>query len=351
MGKCKSVTAIAPVNIALIKYWGKRDTKLNLPTNGSISVTLESLKGQDSEFELVTSTTVTLQQGGEEEDCPIQQRDVFTLNGETVDIKGRMSKTLEYLRSIEHFGNVSISSNNMFPTAAGLASSASGYAALVCAITGHISGIKPEQASIAARLGSGSACRSLYDGFVLWNAGILVDGTDSIASSIFPPDHWPELYCAILVLSCEEKEVSSADGMQRTVNTSPLYLARLEGLPNRMERMILAIRTKDFTSFAELVMRDSNQFHAVCLDTFPPINYLNEQSFCVINTIHSLNNGPLGVIAAYTFDAGPNAFIFCLKDHASIVIETLTEKVEGAQGKSLKGKIIQCKVGCGAHLV
>lgn len=201
---------------------------------------------------------------------------------------------------------------NNFPTAAGLASSAAGFAALVRAIAflyelPHT----PQQLSLVARQGSGSACRSLMGGYVAWRAGNAKDGTDSVAQEVAPASHWPEMRALILVVSAEKKGTPSTAGMQTTVETSSLFKARAETIvPKRMGEMEEAIQAKDFPKFAEITMRDSNSFHACCLDSWPPIHYLNDISRAAMSAIETCNRKAGELIAAYTFDAGPNPVIY-----------------------------------------
>ncbi|CAH1763452.1 2355_t:CDS:2, partial [Entrophospora sp. SA101] len=210
--------------------------------------------------------------------------------------------------------NLHICSENNFPTAAGLASSASGFACLI------------------ARQGSGSACRSLFGGFVAWEMGSRDDGSDSCAKQIASEMDWPELEILVCVVSDAKKGTSSTEGMQTTVNTSTLLQHRInQVVPERMNSMIKAISNKDFNKFAELTMKDSNQFHAVCLDTFPPIFYLNDISRAIIQLITEYNNssgsgdGDVNYKAAYTFDAGPNAVIYTLKKHVPELINLISK--------------------------
>ncbi|KAG9462739.1 hypothetical protein GDO78_023235, partial [Eleutherodactylus coqui] len=183
---------------------------------------------------------------------------------------------------------VHICSANNFPTAAGLASSAAGYACLVFTLA-KLYGVEGELSGIA-RQGSGSACRSMYGGFVQWVMGEREDGKDSLAELVEPETHWPELRILILVASAEKKHVSSTAGMQTSVQTSPLLKLRAESVvPGRMNEMIEAIKKKDFEAFGQLTMKDSNQFHATCLDTYPPIFYLNQVSQRVIGLVHRYN--------------------------------------------------------------
>ena len=207
-----------------------------------------------------------------------------------------------------------IASYNNFPTAAGLASSASGLAALVASLSAlYQLPQSPSELSRIARQGSGSACRSLFGGFVAWREGTDPSGTDSLADQVAPEHHWPEVQALICVVSDKKKGTSSTSGMQKTVETSPLLQKRLEIVPQRMKAIEKAIQERNFEEFGKLTMIDSNQFHAVCLDTSPPIFYLNDVSKSVIALVEELNRASGRVVGAYTFDAGPNAVIYGLE--------------------------------------
>ncbi|XP_032051476.1 diphosphomevalonate decarboxylase [Aythya fuligula] len=306
------VTCTAPVNIAVIKYWGKRDTELILPINSSLSVTLH----QD---QLRTTTTAAASRDFTE--------DRLWLNGEEVDAaQPRLQACLREVRRLarKRRGDddpsplnlsykVHVASENNFPTAAGLASSAAGYACLVSALA-RLYGVEGELSEVARR-GSGSACRSMLGGFVQWHRGERPDGRDSVAQQLAPETHWPELRVLILVVSGEKKAVGSTAGMQSSVDTSPLLKYRAEAVvPERLSRMARHIQERDFEGFGQLTMQDSNQFHATCLDTFPPIFYLNDVSRAIIALAHRYNAHHGRTKVAYTFDAGPNAVIFALED-------------------------------------
>ena len=237
-------------------------------------------------------------------------------------------------------------SENNFPTAAGLASSAAGFAALVRAIADLYQLPQCEgELSKIARQGSGSACRSLFGGYVAWEMGADDEtGEDSCAVQVAPASHWPEMRAAILVVSDKKKSVSSTAGMQATVKTSTLFKERAESVvPKRMELMKEAILERDFEAFAELTMRDSNGFHAVCLDTTPPIFYLNDVSRNAIMVVEELNRVVGRKVAAYTFDAGPNAVIYYEEKEEGVVLGALKgvglQGVEGLDGKKVEARV------------
>ncbi|KAK9453025.1 GHMP kinase [Dipodascopsis uninucleata] len=335
--KIYSASTTAPVNIATLKYWGKRDTKLNLPTNSSISVTL-------SQQDLRTLTTASASE------CYTE--DKLWLNGKEESVAGarivacfrelrELRKALEYADSslppLSAY-KLHIVSENNFPTAAGLASSAAGFAALVRAIANlYELPQSAEELSKIARQGSGSACRSLFGGYVAWEMGEKEDGSDSRAVQIAPKEAWPDMKTAILVISASKKETSSTSGMQITVNTSTLFKHRVEiVVPQRFKEMSKAILEKDFDTFGRLTMIDSNQFHAVCLDSSPPIFYLNDTSRAVIALFERVNALYGRVVAAYTFDAGPNAVLYYLEKDEPIVLGLLKAALPNVDGWNSK---------------
>src|SRR3989344_2140028 len=184
-----------------------------------------------------------------------------------------------------------IVSYNSFPTAAGFASSAAGLAALACAASKAAGlNLDSRELSILARLGGGSACRSVLGGFVEWKRGENADGSDSCAVQIAPATHWPELRNVIAIVDAGKKKVSSREGMRQTVDTSVLFKARLAYLPKLIADMKNAVLAKDFPAFAELTMRESSNMHAVMLDTWPAITYLNEWSKEIMSSVHVLNS-------------------------------------------------------------
>jgi diphosphomevalonate decarboxylase len=256
------------------------------------------------------------------------------LNGkeEETSKSGRIQGAVAYLKkfAVEERKDYGIHmwSENNFPTAAGLASSASGFACLVRAVS-HLLGadVHPEcDLTIAARLGSGSACRSMLGGFVEWKMGKLEDGSDCVAREVMPVDHWDDIEVLVLVASDQKKLVSSTGGMQTSVKTSALLPARLKIVEEeRIPGMKSAVRDRDFDRFARLTMADSNQFHSICLDTYPPIFYLKEVSAKIIHLVHAFNDMMIaegkGHVLAYTFDAGPNAVLYVKREYVSRVLK------------------------------
>lgn len=297
----REVECSAPVNIALVKYWGKRDNKLILPLNSSLSITLD-------QEDLCTKNRVYTD--------PSLTQDTLSINGTTQTLDTpRYNSCLRTLRSLSGKQElVCIESVNNFPTAAGLASSAAGFACLVYSLS-QLYGLECEL-SVIARLGSGSACRSMYGGFVEWQCGQVPGGEDSRAIQVFGHDHWPDLQVLILVVSDQKKQTSSSIGMQRSVETSRFIRFRADTVvPERIGIMKTAIANRDFKMLANLTMMESNQFHSVCMDTFPPLFYLSGVSHKIINMVHLYNEICGEVRVGYTFDAGPNACLILLKQH------------------------------------
>ncbi|CAD0202727.1 unnamed protein product [Chrysodeixis includens] len=311
------VTVVAPVNIAVIKYWGKRDEDLILPLNDSVSGTLDTSI-------MCAKTSVCAR--------PEFEEDEIWLNGKKESFSSpRVKNCLKEIKAraaaekcvSDEFlqWKVHVCSENNFPTAAGLASSAAGYACLVTALA-KLYKVKSNVSSIA-RLGSGSACRSVYGGFVRWHAGTSADGSDSIATQIVESTHWPEMRALILVVGDTKKKTSSTIGMKISAQTSELLQHRIKHcVPQRTEEIIEAIKSKDFPKFAEITMKDSNQCHAVCLDSYPPFFYMTEVSHMIIELIHKYNE-LYGTKVAYTFDAGPNACLYLLESEVPKVISLI----------------------------
>ncbi|KAF8893562.1 Diphosphomevalonate decarboxylase [Infundibulicybe gibba] len=284
-------TASAPVNIACIKcILGQARHKLILPTNSSLSDRLW-LNGKEEE----------INEGGRMATCIAEMK---RLRKQEVEDKKPNEPKLSAL-------SVHIASFNNFPTAAGLASSASGFAALVSSLAQlYALPVSPSTLSLISRQGSGSACRSLFGGFVA------------------PQSHWPDIHALICVVSDDKKGTSSTSGMQRTVETSALLQHRIKNVvPQRMSDISKAILDRDFDTFARITMADSNQFHAVALDTEPPIFYMNDVSRAIIaliveyNRISLANGGKRK--AAYTYDAGPNAVIYTPSENVKEIIQLI----------------------------
>lgn len=173
-----------------------------------------------------------------------------------------------------------------------------------------------------------------------WRMGSSVDGSDSQAEEIAPAAHWPEMRALILVVSADKKGVSSTAGMQATVQTSRLFRTRAEEVvPRTMQEMETAIRKKDFETFARVTMAESNSFHATCLDTVPPIFYLNDVSRAAIRVVEGINEGAERAVAAYTFDAGPNAVVYFVEEEQDKVLGALGTVLAAVEGWPVQGRM------------
>jgi diphosphomevalonate decarboxylase len=321
-------TAIAHANIALVKYWGKRDEALNLPAVGSISMTLK---------ELFTKTSVEFSDGLE--------HDRLILNGERANPKqeGRISKFLDILRKragVQRFAEI-ISENN-FPTGAGLASSASGFAALTVAAARALNlDLSPTQLSELARRGSGSAARSIFGGFVEMKLGEKSDGSDAIAIPLYEETYWP-LDMLIIITSATEKEVGSTEGMNLTAETSPYYRNWVDSAPADLAAMREAIKRKDFQQLGEISEYSCFKMHGLALSARPGLLYWNDLTVSLIHEIHSLRRK--GLPAYVTIDAGPQVKVICLPEYSERIQKELAQ-IEGIK------KILKTSIGPEAWIV
>ena len=177
-----------------------------------------------------------------------------------------------------------------------------------------------------------------------WKRGEKADGSDSYAEQIVDDKHWPELVDVIGLATYEKKKVSSRAGMKQTIQTSTLYPARVKNAENSVDAAIKAIKSKDFNALAEIIMRDSNDMHAVMLDTWPPITYLNDISREVISAVHGLNESEGKNVAAYTFDAGPHPQIIT----TSANVERVKKLLNGVEGMK---EVIVSKTGRGPRML
>lgn len=293
--------AFAPANIALCKYWGKREKTLNLPANSSLSISLGDLG---------TATEINVSE---------KVYDEVFLNNERVDPDSIfMSRVMEFVDLLRPSPDIplTIKTFNSVPTAAGLASSASGFAALILALDSLFGyNLKPHELSIIARLGSGSATRSIFDGFVIWDKGTQADGMDSFATPM--NNSWPEFCIGIITLSREKKAISSRQAMNQTVETSQLYKSWPEQAEKDLSIMIKAIEDKDFKRLGETVEQNSFSMHATMMSAFPPVIYMKPETLSTISWVHQLRRD--GIEVYITMDAGPNVkLIFQEKDAEAI---------------------------------
>ncbi len=334
----KVITAEGAPNIAFIKYWGKRDERLILPFNSSLSMTFEHKA-------MRTVTSVVLSKRLAE--------DVFFLDGKMQNLKNKeIQERFGILNQLRAMANTEtkmlVVSRNYFPTASGLASSASGIATLVYAANSALElNLSAKEMSVIARQGSGSACRSLFGGIVVWNKGSRADGKDSFAEQVFDSRYWPELVDNIVVVSDVKKKVSSRAGMGQTVKTNPLFKARPESAERRLRLIKEAYKKKDISEVAKHMIADSNEMHALMLSTTPSIRYLNPASYAIMSAIEELNDSEGRIIAGYTFDAGPNANIVTIGKYQKKVLEVIGPFEEDKQIQYMKTS----KVGEGPKLL
>jgi diphosphomevalonate decarboxylase len=295
-----TATAEAHPNIAFIKYWGNRDESLRLPANGSISMNLDGLH---------TRTTVAF-------DTALEA-DRLTLAGKPASGPAleRVSATLDLVRGMGGMNErAEVVSENNFPSGAGIASSASAFAALALAAS-LAAGLELSEVELSrlARRGSGSACRSVPGGFVEWRIG--TGDADSYAVSIAPPEHW-ELVDCVAVVSAGHKETGSTAG-HALAGTSPLQAARVADAPRRLDLCRRAILARDFEALAGVVELDSDLMHAVMMTSRPPLPYWLPASLGVMQAVRAWRGAGLPVI--YTVDAGPNVHVLCPRERAGEV--------------------------------
>jgi len=282
-------TAVAHANIALVKYWGKRDEALILPEAASLSVALDRL---------VTTTTVYL--GAADDSLRIDGRHASA---------GELRRARAVLDAAGIRERARIESRNDFPTAAGLASSASGFAALAvaaCAAAGQ--NRSSAELSALARLGSGSAARSVPGGWAVWS--------DEVAEQVAPPDQVP---MRLVVAVCGEtrKAVSSRDGMRQSRDTSPYHRAWIEQCARDLPEALQLLRTRDLAALGALAERNALRMHADALAADPPLLYWQPATVACLLALLELRAS--GVAAWATIDAGPHLVAICASSDAGAV--------------------------------
>ncbi|MEM6849188.1 MAG: diphosphomevalonate decarboxylase [Pseudomonadota bacterium] len=306
-GTPKPFTAYAPSNIALAKYWGKRDAARNLPLNSSLSISLNDWGSR---------TTVAPSASGADE---------VILNGDVLPGSSAFAQKVVKFADLfrgERAIPLRVETHNTVPTAAGLASSASGFAALTKALCGSFGlSLTASQMSIVARLGSGSAARSLWHGFVCWNRGDAVDGSDSHG---VPLDGvWPEFRIAIVKVDTSPKAKSSRDGMEHTRDTSPLFQAwpaQADADCGAVERAIL---DRDFVALGERTEGNALMMHATMQAARPSLSYLTSRTWAALEVLWRMRADGLQAFA--TMDAGPNLKLIFLEPCTSDVLAAFPE--------------------------
>lgn len=318
-------TATAHPNIALIKYWGKLDESLIIPSTSSIAVTLAAYESR---------TTVTLSENS--------KNDIAFINGEPLLGAGlaRISRVLDRVRELaESTVKARVVSENTVPTAAGLASSASGFAALaVAAAAAYGLNASAVELSRIARLGSGSASRSIYGDFSIWHHG------ETDETSFAEPLIWQgeELAVVVAVVSAAAKAVSSRSGMQSSVETSPFYRSWVETNNQLVLEALQAINDGNLEALGELTEKSTMMMHAVMLTTNPSIRYLTGQSLEIFDSVRELRESGVGCWA--TADAGPNVKILTRRKDSAAVAAHLSSRFSEVQ-------ILESQLGGAARLV
>lgn len=299
-------SARAHTNIALIKYWGKRDTELFLPMNSSLSLTLDAF---------YTDTKVVFD--------PQFTHDTFFLN----TIKQSEKETKKISRFLDLFREYKdesiyarVESVNFVPTAAGLASSASAFAALALATAQALQlSLSGEELSTFARRGSGSSTRSLFGGFVEWDKGSCSE--DSLARPIDPAD-W-DIAMLVLAVDTSQKKVASREGMELTVQTSPFYPLWVETAQTDLLAIKEAIAQKDFARLGEITEHNGMKMHATTLSANPPFTYWSADTLLAQEAVRRVRE-ETGLAAYMTMDAGPNVKVLCRASQAQALVQSLS---------------------------
>ena len=321
----KSGKARAHTNIALIKYWGKADEALIIPMNNSLSVTLDRF---------YTETRVTFDETLTE--------DQLILNGEAVNAK-ESAKIQRYMEMIRKEAGISehalIESENFVPTAAGLASSASAYAALAGACNEALQlGLSDKDLSRLARRGSGSASRSIYGGFAEWEKGN--DDETSFAHRV-EADGWEnELAMVFVVINNKSKKVSSRSGMSLTRDTSRFYQYWLDHVEPDLKETKAAISQKDFKRMGEVIEANGLRMHATNLGAQPPFTYLVQESYDAMRIVQECREA--GLPCYFTMDAGPNVKVLIEKKNQQAIVDKFLQAFD--QSKIITSDITQSGV-------
>lgn len=308
----EKITARAHTNIALVKYWGKENEQLIIPANSSLSLTLD---------EFYTDTSVQFDES--------LNSDEVTLNGSRVED----SKITNFMDVIREKANIHtfarIESTNHVPTSAGLASSASAYAALAAAGSKAAGlDLNKKDLSRLARRGSGSATRSIFGGFAAWNKG--TNDETSYGYSIEDPVKMDVNMIAI-ILNNQPKKISSRKGMKISIETSPYYQSWIEQTKSDFKTIKKAIESKDFTTLGKTAELNAMRMHSLTLSSDPSYLYINADSLEVINMVKELREN--GVECYYTMDAGPNVKIICQSDNIKSITDKLSGKFDNDQIK------------------
>jgi len=289
--------ARSPANIAFIKFWGKKNSELNIPFNDSMSMNLSDCY-----------TTASVEFSSDLAD------DLIVINKEKVEgnKRGKVVKFLDLVRQMaKSNARARVVSENNFPMAAGIASSASAFSALALAASAAAGlNLNTKQLSILARKGSGSASRSMLDGFGYWKAG--TSDETSYAVQLAPKNYW-NLRDIVTVVSNKEKKFSSGEGHAAAL-TSPYFQTRIKNLPRRLKEMKDCFRQKNITMFGELLEQEAVDLHLMAMSSVPPIFYWNEGTILIMRKLREWRNE--GLLGYFTIDAGANVHVICTEEDA-----------------------------------
>ena len=325
-------TALAFSNIALVKYWGKRDEKLFLPQNSNISVTLDAF--------FVKSTI---------EFSEKYKKDILISNGKrikenSIEYSQYLEPFLEKVRKLSKKNlKAKIKTESNFPKSAGFASSAAFFCSLALAINKALNlNLDKKNLTILSRMGSGSACRSIYGGFVEWKRGKKKDGSDSFCIQIANENWWPDLRIVICQVSHKEKKIKSRKGMAQTVKTCPFYHCWLKTIDDDIKQIKRAILEKNFSLLGKITEKNCLKFHALTFTTKPPIIYWEPATLEILKKVIEWRNK--GIESYFTIDAGPQVKILCLKNNLKRLLNNLRKisKIE---------KIFVSKIGPDAKII
>ncbi len=314
----RKVTIQACADIALVKYWGKKDEVLRLPENGSFSMMLDGL---------TTTTSVEFDEK--------LLRDEVTIDGEKIhEEQKRVVQQLDRVRELAHVQLFArVTSQNSFPKSTGLSSSSSAFAALTVATT-RAAGLMltQKELSILARQGSGSACRCVCGGFVEWHDGETSE--TSFAETFLPAEHW-DLRDIVAIISNDQKNISSSEAHQ-SAQTSPFFTTRVKKIPEKIANVKTAITEKNFPKLGEIVEAEALEFHSILLTSQPPLVMWYPGTVQVMYAVHALRKE--GVLAYFTINTGFNIHVLTLPEFEQVVAEKL-------KNLDLVQKIITSKVG------
>ena len=323
--KERRAVAEAGANIALTKYWGNADAALRIPANDSISLTLDRTR---------TVTTVSFH--------PDLERDEVSVDGRALEGPAR-ERVVQHLDLFRHLAGIPwparVAARNNFPPAAGIASSASGFAALTVACAAALGlDLSQQHLSRLARRGSGSAARSIFGGFALLHSGPSDEA--AFAEPLYGPDWW-EVCNLVVIVSRAEKRVFSSAG-HRLAPTSPLHRARVARAAELNTRLRRALAERDFAALGEVAEQDTLLMHAVMMTSRPTLLYWLPETVAVMRQVYRWREE--GIPAYFTIDAGPNVHVLTLPEYVERILAEL-------QADTAVQDVIVCRPGVGARQV